>query len=83
MQQVGDTIFPETIIYKSIYECFNNESFEDINFDTSLSPLYFVADTHCRTELNYNNYNKLSGVKCIAIGPESGWSEKEIEYFHL
>lgn len=80
MEQVGDTIFPDTIIYESIYECFQNESFDDLSL-SDFSP-YLVADTQCTDELTHSNFNNLSSVKCIAIGPESGWSEKEIEYFH-
>ncbi|MGI6679953.1 MAG: RsmE family RNA methyltransferase [Bdellovibrionota bacterium] len=76
MAQTGDTIFPKIEIYNSIYECMKFEDFSS----NALSNI--VADTNCSEELNRKNFPNLLDVKVIAIGPESGWSEKEIEYFH-
>ena len=75
MAQTGDTIFPSVVIYKSIFDCFKNETF-------TINNTYLVADTSCKLELNRKNFENFDSVKCIAIGPESGWSEQEIEFFH-
>ena len=77
MSQVGDTFFPEIKIYKSIFDCFNEEGENLIN-----NNLNVIADTNCNYELNRDNFSNISNIKCIAIGPESGFSDKEIEYFH-
>ncbi len=71
MEQTGDTIFPDIKIYSSIYSYFHTKDFSN---KTCL-----VADTICEEKIKTSDFLK---INCIAIGPESGWSENELKFFH-
>ncbi len=71
MEQTGDTIFPNIEIYSSIYKYFNTKEFS--------RKCCVVADTQNLSEIEFRDFRD---VDCIAIGPESGWTDKEVKYFH-
>lgn len=74
MEQTGDTIMPKVNIYNSLKDYFDKRN---VN-----GKVCIVADTTCDTEkiLKSEEINH-DAFYVLAIGPESGWSESELELF--